>query len=209
VLVTIKRFVTAPIENNCYLISDGAGHCMLVDPGNNCGQILDALAANEQKLEAILLTHGHCDHIFGLDEVMRRYPQVPVFVHNDDTEMLRNVELNGSARYNQNYVYDGEVRILTDGPAEIGAFDFQVLHTPGHSPGSCCFLFDEQCFTGDTIFAGSIGRYDLPGGDAMQLLGSIRAKLLDLPDATQLHPGHGPDTTILHERTHNPMIRWA
>ena len=195
------------LGTNCYLVYDEqTKDGVVIDPGGEGARIIKELEARNIKTLAILLTHGHADHIMALKYV-REALQVPVIMHKDDEAMLSNANRNLSffvgepitCMSAEQLVQDGEVILL-------GSLTFTVLHTPGHTPGGCCFKFGADVFCGDTIFSESIGRTDLPGGSYQQLLESIHGKILSLPDEISLYPGHGPKTTVGWERRMNPFL---
>jgi hydroxyacylglutathione hydrolase len=192
---------------NCYLVADAdRGVAVMIDPGEDSGQILTELDRRGWNLLAIWLTHAHIDHIMGVADVVRRWP-VPIWLHPLDLPLYDNLP--------QQAAWMG-LRVLPAPPATdalaagaavaVGAFAFDVRHVPGHSPGSVAFVGHGRVFGGDVLFSGSVGRTDLPGGDTATLLASIEREFLTLPDATVVHSGHGPDTTIGVERSTNPFL---
>ena len=205
--VTIERFAIGPLETNAYVVRNRHEQALVVDPSSGCGEILDYCRDRKVKVAAILLTHGHFDHIMGIPELREAYPEATVWVHSSERILLQRADYNGSGMIGQEFSYEGPVSELTEGAMTIGGFELEVRHVPGHSPGGCAFLFDNQCLVGDAVFAGSIGRADLPGGDGPLLIRSIREKLLSLPDDTVLYPGHGGRTTVSQEKRMNPFLR--
>ena len=203
--VEIKRFVTGPLETNTYVISDN-GMCLVVDPSSGSDAVIDYIARQKLLPEAIVLTHGHFDHIMGIPEIQARFPGVKVWVHPDERIVLTNADYNGSPMLGRPFSYKGPLSDLKEGQLTIGSFSMTVLLIPGHSPGGCALLFDDQCICGDIIFAGSVGRSDFPGGDGEKLIAGIRSKLLTLPEYYVLHPGHGGRTTIGREKKYNPFL---
>jgi len=199
--------------------SGPGGECVLVDAPPEPGPLLARLAALELRLVALLSTHGHIDHVGGISTVVHAQPSpssVPVHIHDDDKHMLLDPAGTGGmmARYLEGLdlrppeIIEG----LDDGTVVRGAgMSFEVLHTPGHTPGSVCLLAhidggDPLLFSGDHLFAGSIGRTDLPGGSFDTLMDSMERKILPLDDALPVLPGHGPSTTIGRERVTNPFL---
>lgn len=207
----IQRIVTGAYQENAYLVFDGAGKAAVVDPGEDAPQILAALRDAGAKLAAVLLSHGHLDHIAALPALLAAAP-APVYVAAADavwcfTERNRLEPYAPVLSPPANLVED-----LADG-AEVraGELVFRVLATPGHSPGSVCFLLEGApgapavLFAGDTLFAGSIGRTDFEGGDDAAMAASLR-RLAALPPETCVLPGHGPATTMARELRINPYL---
>ncbi len=210
-MLKVTYFPLGPVQTNCYFIQDGEQHCLIIDPGEESDKIITRIESEQLKPLAILLTHGHFDHIGAVDAV-RDHFNIPVYIHESEADTLTSPEANGSTRYPglplvQNR--EADHLLTTEGEMEIGPFSFEVRHTPGHSPGSVTFVFKEDHFAivGDTLFQGSIGRTDLPGGNMETLLTSIHEKLLSLDEEIIVYPGHGPSTTPKEERNRNPFLR--
>jgi hydroxyacylglutathione hydrolase len=214
--ISVHKFVTGPLETNTYVISK-AGSCLVVDPSSGCDKPLGLIRNEHLAVAAILLTHCHFDHILGIAEIRSIDPAAAVWAHPAEKPLLTNAEYNGSYLINKPTTYDGPITELSEGRASLGDFSFDVLHVPGHSPGGCAFVFQNtdsdadaaHCFSGDALFAGSIGRHDFPFGDGALLIKSITEKLLTLPDDTVVHPGHGGRTTIGREKRMNPFLNNA
>jgi glyoxylase-like metal-dependent hydrolase (beta-lactamase superfamily II) len=202
-----KKFVTGQLEVNTYAVTQANGDCLVIDPSDNCGSVVKYTQKEKLRPIAILLTHGHFDHIMGIPEILREYGDAKVFIHAHDRDRLSDPTSNGSVFMGTEFAFDKGIEPLSEGAARIGEFEFTVLHVPGHTQGGCAFLFDGACFCGDTIFAGSVGRTDLPGGNSAQLIASIRDKILTLPPQTALCPGHGGRTTVEREARSNPFLR--
>lgn len=210
----IQVFTFNPIQENTYLLSDGQGHALVVDPGNSTAgehrRMQQAIDSAGLQLEGILCTHLHFDHILGIPFLQRQY-RCDFHAHRQDESWLHNI--SGIAAAFGLQVPDMELQLektLKDGDhITLGDIDLEVLFTPGHSAGGLCFYAarEQALFCGDTLFAGSIGRTDLPGGDYATLIGSIRDKLLCLPDETVVYPGHGPVSSIGEEKQMNPFIQ--
>lgn len=193
---------------NCYLYA-----CMeskkaaLIDPGAGGKQIQQWVLEKGLKVDYILLTHGHVDHIGAVDELRDLLGDVSVGIHAGDAEMLTDAKKNLSSYLGSPVVLQKADFLFQDGQElAIGKQLLKVISTPGHSPGGVCFLSPEGLFSGDTLFAGSIGRTDFPGGSFDQLLQGVKEKLLLLPDDTRVFPGHGEDTTIGEEKRDNPFL---
>ncbi|MDO5660543.1 MAG: MBL fold metallo-hydrolase [Staphylococcus xylosus] len=195
------------VETNVYFIENDTS-VILVDPANDSDLIIKKLNQINKKLVAVLLTHGHFDHIGALDDIIEKY-DVPVFMHKSEFDFLTNVTKNGSEKFKQyglpNVISNAKPQPLEEGDANVAGFHFNVLHTPGHSPGSLTFVFNEFAVVGDTLFKQGIGRTDLYKGDHETLVNSILDKLFELDDDLPLFPGHGPYTTVEDEQM-NPYL---
>lgn len=197
-----KQLPLGPLQTNCYLLIKNDS-CLIVDPGNESEKIIQYIDQLQVKPLAILLTHAHYDHIGAVD-VVRNHYQIDVYIHKEEDSWLPSLELNGG----QLSINRADHLFTTDGEQKIGDFTFELLHTPGHSPGGVSFYFknDRAVFTGDALFQRSIGRTDFRFGNHQQLLDSIQTKLLTLPEDTVVLPGHGPATTIGMEKSSNPFL---
>jgi len=206
--IEIQRHVIGPLENNTYVArQNGENQGIVIDPAIGSEGVVENCINANLSIEAIVLTHGHADHILGIPAIINQFPGIPVYVHPADRPFLSDPALNGSSMIiGQPFTHAGEVRDLTPGTQAIAGMDFTVVHVPGHTPGGCAILADGQCLVGDTLFAGSIGRSDLAGGDGAQLINSIRDHILTLPADTVLWPGHGPDSTVGQEAANNPFL---
>ena len=205
-MITITKFITGPIETNTYLVSNDKGKCVVVDPSSGCGELLRKITKEMLDVEAIVLTHAHFDHIAGIPELIDAFGELPVYVHPLEAAFLSDAQLNLSSGFGQNFTFPGKTVALNEGKQQVGSFGFDVMHVPGHTPGGCALYIPGNCLSGDTLFAGSIGRSDFPGGDGDQLVASINSKLLPLPDSTVVWPGHGNRTTIGREKKSNPFV---
>jgi hydroxyacylglutathione hydrolase len=210
--VHVETFAVGPLGCNCSILADlTAKRAIVVDPGGDYDAIHARLAALDVQVDAIVHTHTHVDHVGSTAELQRAtgagasihegdrflYKMLPVQAALIGTHLPRRADMDGK---------------LVDGATlRAGSLELGVLHTPGHTPGSCCFVVSDadgtRLFAGDTLFRGSIGRTDLWGGDADAILRSIRGKLLSLPDDVLVVTGHGPSTTVGRERVHNPFLR--
>ncbi|GBD32856.1 MAG: hydrolase [Gemmatimonadales bacterium] len=198
---------TGAFAQNGYIVGDPqSGEAVLVDPGEDAELFLRRLATERLVLKEVWLTHAHVDHVLGVRRVVEE-TGVPVYLHPDDLPLYRK-----AAEQAEWFGITADPppepdRQLADGDTlSVGEFTFEVRHLPGHSPGSVVFVGPGFALVGDVLFAGSVGRTDLPGGDARLLFSGIREKLLTLPDETVIYPGHGPETTIGRERTTNPFL---
>jgi glyoxylase-like metal-dependent hydrolase (beta-lactamase superfamily II) len=205
----VKRLQAGVYAANCYIIHTEDGDGLVVDPAGDVDEIVKYLEDSSVKVGAIVLTHGHGDHIGGVLE-LKELLDVPVMVHSDDEDMVKNSALNLSTSMPMGEVNFKPDILLNDGDEiPLGDRAVKVIHTPGHTKGGICILVDGILITGDTLFQGSIGRTDLYGGDFDTLMISIVEKLMILPDDTVVYPGHGGPSTIGVERRNNPFIsRW-
>jgi len=206
-MTRVEAFVTGPFQVNQFVIIDEASRTFaIIDaPGHN--RAVDRLLEAGYVPRWIALTHGHIDHIAGLHH-LKETLNVPVYLHESDRYLLDHVSNSPFRDLLQAAIPPDPDHNLTESDMlDIGDLNLAVIHTPGHTPGGVC-LFDgtRHLFTGDTLFYESVGRTDLPGGDHTVLINSIRQQLLSLPDPVIVHPGHGPDSTIGHERQTNPFI---
>lgn len=198
------------LEVNCIIVYDASLlEGILIDPGDEPERILSAVSRKKVTLTSIVLTHGHGDHIGGV-EFIRKQLALPVAIGRHDAAMLTSAVLNLSSAIGIEIELDPADRLLIGGDQiTVGSSTFRVLHTPGHTPGSISLACGEHVIVGDLIFAGSIGRTDFPGGSFDQLIGSIRREIMVMPDSTKLYPGHGPATTVGVERRTNPFLTGA
>lgn len=206
--LTIRSFAVMPFDENCYVVSDNTGEGVVIDPGGMASTILEYIREAKLSIKAVLNTHGHCDHI-GADDAIRDATEAQLYIHKEDAPMLGDVKLNLSAFMGFRALARPAEHLLSEGDViSFGQSKLEVLHTPGHSKGGVCFVGDGVVFTGDTLFAGSIGRSDFPGGSEVELIGNIKKRLLVLPDDMKVYSGHGPSSEIGWERVRNPYLQW-
>ena len=208
----IDRLILGAYETNCYVLrsSEAAKDCLLVDAGLGAGKLIKFLQEHKLNPVAVVLTHGHIDHIEGVAALRAEFPDIKVYIHKLDAEMLTEPYTNLSAMTGAAFsIEPADFSLEEQSVIEQADIKLSVLHTPGHTPGGVCLYSEDEgiVFTDDALFADSIGRTDFPNGDTEQLLQSIREKLFTLPDETKVYPGHGPITTIAHEREYNPFLR--
>lgn len=205
----LESLTVGPFQENCYIIGDETGTGAVVDPGDEATRIALTVEQTGLDIDKIILTHAHIDHVGAVGELVDEY-SCPVLMHAEAEPMLKQLPTQammmglkfGRAPEVDRYIEDEEV-------LEIGGLALRSLYTPGHAPGHLAFYIEseEMVLSGDALFAGSVGRVDLPGGDMKVLLRSIGERLLTLPDETRVYPGHGPRTTIGNERQHNPFLQ--
>jgi len=193
----VKMFTVGMLGTNCFLVGDTeSGDAAVIDPGfdreSEARSILREIARNGFTVRYIVNIHGHPDHTGG-NQMLKESTKAPILIHEYDAHMLSNPPADRK-------LHDGDV-------IEVGSIKLRVIHTPGHSKGSIILLGSDVVFSGDTLFAGSIGRYDLPGGSLEDIKNSLRNKLLTLPDNFKVYPGHGPVSTIGQERRTNPFLQ--
>ncbi|MCK5833833.1 MBL fold metallo-hydrolase [bacterium] len=196
--MNIKKLIVGQIETNCYLVYDDNKNCIVIDPGGEAEKINSELINLELKPSLIVLTHAHCDHIMAAP-FLRTHYSAKIYVHESDAQALSDPQLNLSALFDEQMTFKADVLIKDKDAVSAGELDFEVLHTPGHSPGGISLYSKGVLFAGDAIFKRGIGRTDLPGGDYDELMRSIQ-KLFKLPVNTVVYPGHGPQTTIGEEK---------
>jgi glyoxylase-like metal-dependent hydrolase (beta-lactamase superfamily II) len=206
-VMKIECKAVAPFYKNGYLISfDDTSDAVMIDPGDEVNELLEYVKKDTLNIIYILLTHGHIDHLFGVKKA-KEETGGKICLHPDDIKLYNTVleqaewfgvEIEPLPKIDM-FLMDNQI-------IKIGNNIIKVIHTPGHTPGGVCFLIENNLFCGDTLFEGSIGRTDLPGGDCNKLIESINNKLLILDDSTIVYPGHGPFTTIGREKEQNPFL---
>lgn len=200
----LEVFTTDWIGENCYILSEN-GHAVMVDPGGREEEITHYLEENRLSLEMILLTHGHADHILALD-YFRQKTGAPVYAHREEAPILADPTANWSEKLFRKTISEkADVTVDENTQLTWAGHPIKIWHTPGHSAGSICIEIGPYLFTGDTLFKESVGRTDLPTGSMKKILHSIQ-KLMALPDECIVLPGHGPASTIGHERQANTFI---
>ena len=203
----IKKTV-GEVETNCYIVvNEARNECFVIDPGDEEEVLIAAIEESKAAPKAVLLTHGHFDHIYAVEPLVKKYG-IPVYASENEAALLAEPEMNCSAYYGrevsivpENYIEDGDT-------FEIAGFKIKGIHTPGHTKGSMCFYIEKEgvLFSGDTLFMGSVGRTDLPTGNTHLLLESLRDKIIVLPPETVICPGHGPETKLDYEKRNNSYM---
>jgi hydroxyacylglutathione hydrolase len=200
----IDLLILGAFETNCYILrsAESAKECLVIDTGLQAGQLITFLQQHNLNPAAVVLTHGHPDHVAGVTILRENFPDIKVYIHKLDAEMF----ISSLVSRPSSIVPD--VLLEEQDIIEQAGINLQVLHTPGHTQGGICLYSKDEglVFTDDVLFADSVGRTDL-GGNMAQLIKSVREKLLTLPDETKVYPGHGPVTTIAHEKAHNQFLQ--
>lgn len=201
----IKTLIVGSIQENCYIASHPVSkEAIVVDPGDEADMIIGYIRDHDLQVQYILLTHGHHDHIGAVAEV-KQFTGAQVAIHTDDQEMLTNAAKN----LGDIVLSPADILLHNNDIISFGDYHLRVIYTPGHTRGGCCFYeADEKiCFSGDTLFKGTVGRTDLYGGDYGAILVSVRERLSVVADDCAVYPGHGPETTMAYERKVNPYVR--
>lgn len=205
----LEMITVGPFQENCYIIGDEeSGEGALIDPGDEASRIAIAVEQTSVEIGQIILTHSHIDHIGAVAQLKEEYA-CPVLIHVEAEPMLKQAPTQAmmmGLKFDKvpsvdRYIEDEEI-------VKVGSLKLKALYTPGHAPGHLSFYVEEEglVISGDALFAGSVGRVDLPGGSMEVLMDSIKERLLTLPDETRVYPGHGPETTIANEKEYNPFL---
>ena len=204
----IKKLTVGPIQANCFILGcEKTKEAAVIDPGDEADRILLTLAESKLKVKYIINTHGHFDHV-GANKRLKEVTGADLMIHQEDVPMLEQLTATAGSLGLSAENSPGPDKLLEDGETiTFGEITLQVIYTPGHSLGGVSLYTDGALFVGDTLFAGSIGRTDLPGGDYGVLIASIQNKLFPLGDDVTVYTGHGPETTIGHEKRTNPFVK--
>ncbi len=209
-MLKVSILVVGPVMTNCYIVNDDLGGAVVIDPGENAKGIIARLEEVKAKPAAILLTHGHFDHITAVPALLKEYPGTPVYAYREERVLLEDAKVNESASMGGGGIVLKSVSYLEDG-AELDLLGetWKLIATPGHTIGSCCWYVESASvlFSGDTLFAGDCGRTDLATGSMQSIIHSIREVLMQLPDDTTVLPGHEEMTSIGLERKRNSVMR--
>ena len=203
----VHQLSVGPLQVNCFVVAcQRTREAMVIDPGDDGPRILQLAESNGYQVKKIVNTHGHFDHI-GANQPVKEATGAVLMMHEADLPLLQNARNHAQAYGLTVSPSPDPDKFLNEGDVfSVGEQSFSIFHVPGHSPGSICLLSDGHLFVGDVLFAGSVGRTDLPGGDFDALVEGVREKLFRLPAETIVHPGHGPDTTIGREKQMNPFV---
>lgn len=204
----LENIVVGSYMVNCYLTGDSdTKEIIIIDPGFKPEDIINAIEEKDFIPVAIVLTHGHGDHIGAVEELIAKY-QVPLFIHKFDEELIKGGTSSFTKMMHGRDIILKADKYLSDGDiVTAGKMEYKVLHTPGHTRGGICLVCEDAIFSGDTLFRGSIGRTDFPGGSYDEIINSIKTKLLDYPDDTKVFPGHNSPSTIGYEKKNNPFLK--
>lgn len=208
-MLKIGKVVMGSVQTNCYFIyQEGEKKIIVVDPADKGDYLYNAFTEAGFEVAAILLTHAHFDHIWGCNK-LRELSGVQVFACEEEKELCESAKLNVSEDVGRPYTVSVDWYLRDGEEVTIEGMKFKMIHTPGHTQGSCCYYFEEDniLVSGDTLFEGSVGRSDLPTGNGATLTRSLKERLMILPEETLVFPGHGNRTTIADEKKYNPFCR--
>lgn len=204
----LEKCVLGPVLTNCYLaMNKETKEILIVDPADKPEKIFQKIEEMGGRPAAVLLTHGHFDHIMAVEAVKKKYG-IPVFACGKEDSMLQDSSVNMTGQYGRPLSVKADTKLEDMEVFEAAGFLVQMLHTPGHTAGSCCYYLKEQgvLFSGDTLFYGSVGRTDFPGGSTAQIVKSLHRLIDCLPEETKVYPGHDASTTIGYEKRYNPFV---
>lgn len=207
IMVKIKKIISGVLEENCYVVYDSESlHAVIIDPGEDGEKVISEIEKDKLKPEMLVNTHGHYDHILSDDQVRLKF-KIPLAIHKYEAEMLASVYKNGSKLFGYpKTVKTPEILLEDSQEVKLSFTVFKVIHTPGHTKGGICLLFDSFLVTGDTLFAGTIGRTDFDGGSYEKIMSSL-SKIKKLNPSLIIYPGHGSNTTLANEIRHNPYLK--
>ena len=204
----LQKCIVGSVSTNCYLLKNKeTGEMLIIDPGDNAGKIEQKILEMQGKPMAILLTHGHFDHILAAEEIRKKY-NVPIYADQKEEKTLQDARINLTAYQGNDYTLKADVYLTDLQVEELAGFSVQMIETPGHTAGSCCYYLKDEdvLFSGDTVFCGSVGRTDFPGSSSAAIVNSLHRLLDALPDETEVYPGHDVSTTIGYEKRYNPFV---
>ena len=206
--LSIQTYVVGPVQTNCYFaINDDTKEVLIIDPGASAKQLAEKVKEQGLKPVAILLTHGHFDHSLAAEAIRDRY-QSPIYASQKEEKTLQDPKINLTAYHMDSYTLKADVYLTDLQVVELAGFSVQMIETPGHTVGSCCYYLKDEgvLFSGDTVFCGSVGRTDFPEGSTAAIVESLHRLLDALPDDTEVYPGHDASTTIGYEKRYNPFV---
>ena len=204
----LQKCIVGSVSTNCYLLKNKeTGEMLIIDPGDNAGKIEQKILEMQGKPIAILLTHGHFDHILAAEEIRKKY-NIPIYADQKEEKTLQDARINLTAYQGNGYTLKADVYLTDLQVEELAGFSVQMIETPGHTVGSCCYYLKDEdvLFSGDTVFCGSVGRTDFPGSSSAAIVNSLHRLLDALPDETEVYPGHDVSTTIGYEKRYNPFV---
>lgn len=204
----LKMMVLGPCQTNCFfLINEDTKEVLIVDPADRAQRIVEWIKSESLTPVAILLTHGHFDHIMAIDGIKKEY-DIKVYASQDEVDVLAKPHINVSTMMGASISTKADVLFKDGDVLELAGIQLKVISTPGHTIGSVCFYIEDEklLISGDTLFEASVGRTDFPTGSSHQLIESIKTRLFVLPDDTSVFPGHGGMTSIGYEKAHNPFV---
>ena len=204
----LQKCIVGSVSTNCYLLKNKeTGEMLIIDPGDNAGKIEQKILEMQGKPMAILLTHGHFDHILAAEEIRKKY-NIPIYADQKEEKTLQDARINLTAYQGNGYTLKADVYLTDLQVEELAGFSVQMIETPGHTAGSCCYYLKDEdvLFGGDTVFCGSVGRTDFPGSSSAAIVNSLHRLLDALPDETEVYPGHDVSTTIGYEKRFNPFV---
>ncbi len=204
----IEQYCVGQVGTNCYfIINEETKEMLIIDPGDSAQMLVEKIRLGALIPKAILLTHGHFDHVMAAQELAKTF-DLKIYAHEEEKDTLNHPGKNVSAMIGRQDSYHADIFVKDGELLQLAGMEIKVLHTPGHTPGGCCYYLEKEqvLFSGDTLFCQSVGRTDFPGGSMSQIVRSIKSKLLVLPDEVKVYPGHMDLTTIGMERRQNPFL---
>lgn len=204
----VKKFTISGMWTNCYVgVNEETKECFIVDPAIYDEGVASYIQEQGLEVKAILITHGHYDHIQGIDGFIKD-TSVPVYAHEDEQQILTDGSKNLSAKFDKPYTFTDAILVKDGQILDVAGFKVKLIHTPGHTCGSCCYYIEDEevLFCGDTVFYRSIGRTDLPTGNYEQLIKSAKEKIMTLPGEVKMYPGHMDETVIKYESWYNSFL---
>ena len=204
----MQQCVLGQVFTNCYFLKNKeTGELLIVDPGDYAEKVFQKVSLMQGKPVGILLTHGHFDHILAAEEIKKKY-NIPIYACAKEEKTLQDPRINLTAFHMSSYTLKADVYLTDLQVVELAGFSVQMIETPGHTLGSCCYYLKDEgvLFSGDTVFCGSVGRTDFPEGSTAAIVNSLHRLLEALPDDTEVYPGHDTSTTIGYEKRYNPFV---